>query len=393
MKRKILLILRLSLIVLFCGACSSNDDTHDTHDADGAEEELNLNQALFLDPLKIRDKKSDTKIMDSIVHYLDNTPKGAEVRVSIYHLSYQPMLQALKKASERGVEVHVLVDHNRSGSKDNNSKTVPFLENSFEESSSEVIKVKSDISGSPSPINHHKEVLFSEIDLPKGKAEDVVFTTSHNFTSAGTKKVQDAIIMSNNELYNAFVNDWEDVKSRAESGMKNFEYTVKNIGDSITVDFFPRRKNGEWDGEDTYIDILDKVNDYSNAEVRVVMSDFSRIEVAEKLVELQKNGYDVKVFTKNKSGNMDALDKLKDLEKEGGELYVVDMSKQNTHSKFVLIRGKVNGEEKKIINTGTHNFTYYALKYNNETLLELRNSSHFDQYWQYFDDLVSVYLK
>src|SRR5699024_5084705 len=113
----------------------------------------------------------------------------------------------------------------------------------------------------------------------------------------------------------------------------------------------------------------------SEAEVRVVMSDWSRTEVSDKLVEIQKEGYQVKVIAKNKDGNLPAIEKLQPLKENGGELNVVDMSNGNTHSKFVLIKGKKDGKEETLVYTGTHNFTYNALKNNNEVIIELINSS------------------
>src|SRR5699024_8907645 len=94
-------------------------------------------------------------------------------------------------------------------------------------------------------------------------------------------------------------------------GMKNYSYNHKSIGDSINTYVFPRRQNGAWDGEDNYLDILDEVKNFSEAEVRVVMSDWSRTEVSDKLAEIQNEGYKVKVITKNKEGNMPAIEKLK----------------------------------------------------------------------------------
>lgn len=339
-----------------------------------------------MDPVKVRERKSDTHIMDELIHYLDNTPEGAKVHVNIYLFNYQPLLNAVRKAEDRGVEIHALVDFSRDASKNTNENSIPYLEANLE-SPSEVISVKSDVTSSS--INHNKSVLFSEIDLPEGKAENVVFTTSHNFTDSGTKKIQDAVVKTNKSLYEAFLRDWEKMKSHAQSGMKNHEYTVENIGDSIRVHFFPRRKNGKWDGKDTYLEILEEIKDYSHAEVRVIMSDWTRTEVADKLTELEKEGVDVKVITKDKDGNSSAIERLQKMVKAGGELHIVPMAKMNTHSKLVLIKGELNGKPLKWVITGTHNFTYNALKNNNEVLLELKNSSLFKGYWDYFDELES----
>lgn len=366
-------------------SCSSNDDAIDD-DNSGNKEEITINKSIFIDPLKARDKKSDTKIINTLIDYLDNTPEGATVHISIYLFDYQPLLNAIRKAQDRGVEIQALVDQSRGSSQDRNKNSIPYLEGILKDPS-ELIPVKSDVTSIS--INHHKIVLFSKVDLPEGIAKNVVFTTSHNFIEDGTKKVQDAIVMSHKKLYDVYLHNLETIKSFADSGMKNHDYVEETIADSLTVHFFPRRQNGVWDGEDTYIDFFDEVKEYKNAEVRVVMSDWSRVEVAEKLVELQtEDRIDVTVITKDKDGNGDSIDELQNLTDAGGDVNIVPMAQMNTHSKFVLIKGIKNGEQKEMLYTGTHNFTYNALKNNNEVLLELKNTSFFKDYWSYYDRLL-----
>lgn len=371
------------MLTLFI-ACSS-DDHKKEEESNGNSEQLTIKRAIFTDPLKINNKESDTNIMASLIDYIDHTPENEVIHISIYLFSYQPLLNALKKANDRGVEIHALIDYSREGtSNPGNDLAISYLQGILE-SPSEASKFISEIT--TTSIDHDKYVLFSEIDLPDGIAKNVVFATSHNFTLAGTKKIQDALAIGNAKLYNAFLANWEEIKKRADKKMKGYEYTESQIDENFKVDFFPRRKNGEWDGKDNYIEILDKVKDYSKAEVRVVMSDWSRTNVAEKLVELQKNGFQVKVITKDKSGNSAALSILQDLEKVGGELNVVPLAKANTHSKFVLIKGEINGEQRAMLYTGSHNFTYNALKNNNEVLFELKNDELFEDYWEFFDEL------
>lgn len=75
-------------------------------------------------------------------------------------------------------------------------------------------------------------------------------------------------------MYEAFQNHWDVVASHADNNMKNYEYTVNNVGDSIMAFFFPRRKAGQWDGNNTVTEILDKLDKsgYANDTMRVLMS-------------------------------------------------------------------------------------------------------------------------
>lgn len=348
--------------------------------------DININQAILLDPIKIVNNRSDFAIMDSLIRYFDYAPKNSEVYLSIFLFDYKPLVDAVKKAQDRGVELHLILDYSRSESQSSNAATIPEL-SEYLKAPSKVITFKSD--ASTSSINHDKYVIFSEVDLPNGKAKDLVFSTSHNFITGGTKKIQDAVVTTNQGLYAAFKENWLDISERAESGMKNFEYTVRNIGDSIEAHFFPRRKNGSWDGKDTYIELLDKIEDYSTAKIKVVMSDWTRVEVAEKLTELQEKGAQVEVITKDKEGNAASIAELGKLEQAGGYVKIVDMSKTNTHSKITLISAKIDGKYQDLLCAGSHNYTANALRNNNEVLLVLKNSSLFPVYDAYFTDLKS----
>lgn len=242
-------------------------------------------------------------------------------------------------------------------------------------------------------INHEKYALFSEVDMPDGIAKNVVFATSHNFIPSATKKVNDAVIMTNKGLYDAFLDNWEHVKSLAKHGMINFTYEKDPIGDSITAFFFPRRENGKWDGKDNImeqLDLLDK-DSYSQDTVNVFMAFWSgdRIRIADKLLDLQQKGVTVQVITRSidQGVSADVISRLKDIHNAGGYVKILDINKENDHSKCMLIKGVIDGKAQRIILTGSHNYTDGALEYNNEFLLMLKNSMLFPAYWNYYKTL------
>lgn len=382
------------LIFIIFIACSKEVDPRPGNkDPDIEKEEpentetVSINRAIFTDPVLVGNKNSDPQILEYIINYLGYAPKDAKVFISIYLISYNQLIEAIEEAYNRGVEIHILIDNGRSESKEENKETISKLQ-SILKSPSRVILVDNDATSNA--INHEKYVLFSEIHLPRGVAKHVVFNSSHNFTQAGTSKIQDAIVMTNETLYNAFVENWEAIASRARNGMKNFQYKVVSIGDSLDVHFFPRRENGLWDNRDTYLEIFDGISNFSEANIKVIMSDWSRIEVAEKLNELADKGVKVEVITKNKAGNAEALNEVYKLREKDGYVKIVDMSKANTHSKIVLIKGTWEGAEQELVLCGSHNFTHNALRNNNEVMLLLKNSSLFKDYEQYFGQLKEI---
>lgn len=369
-----------------------NVDNSGIEDSNGEEDPINsdvvdIHRVIFTDPAFVGSKSSDPQILEYIIDFLGYAPKGSKIHISIYLFSYKQLIEAIEEAYSRGVEVNLLIDNGRGESIEENEKTIEEFQKLLK-APSRVILVNNDATSNA--INHEKYVLFSEVHLPQGVAKNIVINTSHNFTLAGTKKVQDAVVMTNKELYNAFIDNWESIASRSRNGMKNFQYRVVSIGDSIEAHFFPRRENGMWDNRDTYLEIFDKIEDHQNSSVQIVMSDWTRVEVAEKLNELAEKGVKIEVITKNKAGNADANNEVYKLREKGGYVKIVDMNKSNTHSKIVLIKGVWDGSEQEIVICGSHNFTHNALRNNTEAMLLLKNSSLFKDYSSYFEKLKNM---
>src|SRR5699024_1191790 len=105
----------------------------------------------------------------------------------------------------------------------------------------------------------------------------------------------------NKALYDAFLNNWNEISSLADGGMLNFDYSVNDIGDSITAFFFPRLVDGTWDGKSSVIEQLDKLSEYKKDTVCVLMSEMHAnigLKIARKLTELADKGVNVQVITR-----------------------------------------------------------------------------------------------
>lgn len=376
----------LFVVILGCGKqITSSGQGNGGAEIQVPGKEISFNKVVFPDPITINKRESDTRIMDSLIRYVHYTPKDEIIHVSIYLFSYAPLVDEIIAAHHRGVNIQLIVDNGRTDSEVENKETVLRLMGSLR-APSRLISFKSDASGNA--INHDKYALFSRINLPEGFVRNVVFNTSHNFILDGTKKIQDAIIISNEKLYQAFLDNWNDIASRAKSGMKNFTYKEVDL-DSIKAYFFPRRLGGNWDGKDTFLEIFDKISDYKNANIRVAMSDWSRVEVAQRLTELQQLGAKVEVIGKDKS-DAAVLTELNNLKNAGGYVKIIKMSEKNTHSKITIINGTWEGRKQQVVFCGSHNYTYNALKNNNEVMLMLKSSKIVRDYNDYFDQLKSV---
>ncbi|MGX5689234.1 phospholipase D-like domain-containing protein [Arcticibacter tournemirensis] len=374
------------ILAFFVSACKkgSNDSPEATDNTIPIS--ATLPDAIFTDLTKVSVGQASPAIMDRLISLIDATPANAAIHLSIFGFDHSGVISALKKASERGVILHIMIDMSVEDTKAQNPPTISTIRG-FIKAGSEVVVVTNDVN--TSSINHNKFVLFSELNTDKGKVSNVVFQTSHNFTVDDSKKIQDAVTMSHEGLYNAYVTYWNDIKAKASSGMKDFYYKeYTNDADGITAFFFPKRRNGTSYGDDTVIEILNNITEPSTATIRVGMSDWvvSRINVANKLSDLVTAGARVEVVVKDKiDAEVQAV--LRDMQSRGAFIKIYNISRTNIHSKFLLIEGKYKGQQSTIVATGSHNYTTNALRNNNETLLMLRNSSLYANYVSYYNEM------
>ncbi len=389
----------LFLFLLGNISCSSGPGTDDQPVVTEQEKEVNtvleldaekshLPRALFNDIQKIKEGSTSTIIFDNIISYINATPEESSIYVSIYLFEYTPIINALIKASGRNVQLFIITD---KSDRSDNLSTINKFKNL--DGQVEVIGITNDASSIA--INHNKYILFSEVEV-KGEEtlKNVVIQTSQNFHSKGQKKLQDAVIIENTGLFNAYVEYYNKMKSRALSGMENFEYFeyMDNSGE-IMVSFYPKRKNGETYGEDSVIEILNQITNPSSTTIKVAMSDWSdsRSYIIDKLIQLLDSGATIEVITKSGKGPA-VMQGLQMLEDHGAFVKVFNMansgpSKINIHTKILLVDGILEGKPQKFVMTGTQNFTLNALWNNNETSLFLMNSDLIEEYEDFLNEL------
>jgi phosphatidylserine/phosphatidylglycerophosphate/cardiolipin synthase-like enzyme len=324
-------------------------------------------------------------ILDKIIELISATPDSSEIYISIFEFDYLKLFDALSEASKRGVKIHLLIDYKSDNVKDVNHTVV----NKFSTITNGQIVLFSNDAGNTA-INHNKFVLFSEIISTTDTLKNIIIQTSHNFTYSGAKKIQDAVILSEEGLYLAYLHFWNELKSRCENGMTYYNYAEYQTKDAkIKGCFFPKRKNGTFYGEDTIVELLDTLKNPSDAIIRIGMSLWttSRKEIITKLGELSEKGAVVEVITKD-SNSDELIIELNKLKSKG--VWVKVYSKANIHSKFILIQDGQDNNPSKYVITGSHNFTKNALRYNAESILILNNNELYDQYLALYKNLKTL---
>lgn len=381
----------LFLLIPFL-SCETSDGGSDV--VDPAEEQFLVIEANYSSPLalftdieQVSQRQSSTVILNKLIELIDATPEGASINLCVMAFDHKWLADALIRASSRGVNVSVMLDLSTEASELGNQPTIDALESGLE-GNAEVILVNND--GRAIAINHNKFVLFSEVETTTGTEEGVVFQTSHNFAVSGTRKVQDAVMISDDGLYSAFSSYYDSMKEKAESGMVNYSYSeFSDPNKGLEAYFLPKRRNGEFYGDDSIIEILEDITDPSSTTIRIGMSLWTdtRTNIVEKLSELMDRGAKVEVIVKPSVGD-NVFKGLQELEQKGA--YLKAYTYTNIHSKFMLIDGEWRGEEAQVIITGSQNYTGNALRYNNEIILVINNSPMYDVYDEAYKKLKEV---
>ncbi len=120
----------------------------------------------------------------------------------------------------------------------------------------------------------------------------------------------------------------------------------------------------------------------------------SRNEVLQKLEALFSQGAELEVVAKSNIGP-ETYSGLEILAENGATVKIFNMEsndppKINIHSKFIMIDGIWNGEQRNLLMTGTQNFTMNALRNNNEVTLLFQDHGFYDSYEAYFDELKTL---
>lgn len=339
-------------------------------------------EAIFTEADMIEDGKQSTVIMDRLIELIDAAPEDGTIYVSIYLFEYEPLLEALGRADSRNVSLNVMMD---MSDRSDNERTANRLAEMGE--NVEIVRIYNNASGSA--INHNKFVLLPEVTTGEGISENVIFQTSQNFKESGNRKIQDAVILSGEDMYEAYLEYWQDMKSLANVQMANFRYReYEDTEAGITAYFYPKRSSY---GGDTIIELLDDIDEPSSATVKIGMSAWtdSRIVIIEKLEELLSQGADLQVVTKSSIGD-ETSDRLKSLAENGATVRIYNISNVNMHSKFMMIDGLWKGEQTQLLFTGTQNFTMNALRNNNEVSLSFRDHEFYPTYETYFEKLKTL---
>ncbi|WP_327356049.1 phospholipase D-like domain-containing protein [Streptomyces sp. NBC_01304] len=366
---------------------------------------------IFNDPLGTTEQQY--AIRTRLVQLTDAAVPGSTIKVAVYHVWEQTMVDALVRAKNRGVNVQILLDSTSKTERPENTVyaqlATAFGTDRAKPSFITLCAKDKSCLGDPQwgkSIMHNKFWLFSEVE---GAKDVVVQTTSNSTPSAHTKFFNDALLLPNNPtLYDAY-GDYFDEMTR-----KNWaDWHYRTVSNGLyKAYFFPRE--GSTNETDTIYSVLNNVKcTYKDTagvtqrtKVRVSIFKLTRQQIADKLVDLKKKGCSVYVTyaetdsAKSQGGTKGTWEKLHTSGGPSVRCYNDDRDPLHpgqklvapyiVHNKYVLIDGVYDGKRNKVTFSGSGNYTAPALRENDEVIVKVDDDQVHDMYRVNFDRLRTV---
>lgn len=361
----------------------------------GADSTAVTTTATFNDPSG--DAAAQDRVRDHIIGLIDQTPAGATITAGLYTFTDDTVTDALGNAKNRGVNVRVVVDNTSVTMTGGEYTRLVARLGTDRAQGSWVFACPAgrgcigsrQLPGDPDgAINHNKFWLFSNT----GGANDVVVQTSANMTGVQrTDLFNNAVTIVDAGLYGIYQDYFADLLAYGSSTSGLSHYYKTPASGAYKAYFFPRKEAAgtTYDNDastDTVKLILDNVSCAGGTQIRMAANLFTRDEVATKLVALKNAGCSVILAHDGAPGSMSAgvesivsgklTQRVQCYEDRG-----TGVAKAGLHSKYLLIEGTYDGVAgRKLVWTGSHNYTYPALRANDETLLKIDNPALYDQF-------------
>lgn len=322
-----------------------------------------------------------------LLELLAHAAPGSDVRLAVFLLDHPWLTDALGAARRRGVDVHVVAS-------------------SVSEHTEERLRNALEVPGEPEHVfvfpggmgrkNHNKFAVFSKLDYPGERIRDVVFLSSGNFTKASLRKHQNSLVLVDTNLSRAYRAYWADLVEAGLEKQHRSDYlrTASSDDDTARVHFFPRNRG------DIVLEALEDISLEKTdrpGSIRVAMAHWrkERIGIADRLCELHTRGLDVQIAMRQASRFRDSgadVEVVRRLRGCGVQLMELPKRRVNLHSKYMLVDAAYEGDEtdahRRIVWTGSPNFTESALRRNDEALLQIEDPNIFARYEDNFEDLV-----
>lgn len=301
---------------------------------------------------------------DAIIEIID----GAQHTLSIctYNTNRENIVDALRRAHNRGVEVRLITDVDRNNFGLANNIPFPILRGSLGDG-----------------IMHNKFIIID------ADYDDLAWvqTGSVNYTDFQmTVDPNHAIFIQDKALAQVYLTEFNEMwgssgltpnVSNSKFGpdkSDNTPHLVNINGIEIESYFSPS------DNTDAYI--IDKI-DAAVDEIDVAMLIFTRWELRDAIIAAHNRGVLIKVLIEDQENSQGVLDRF---DQAGLTTYYIDNESTLMHHKYAIIdEGSTTGEAYTI--TGSQNWTYSGNTFNDENTLIIKDATIANIYRQEFQSL------
>lgn len=331
--------------------------------------------AVFNNPLGSAEQ--EYAIRDHILGLVEASDPGSSITTSIYHITEaeRGFADALVAASDRGVHVRVVLES--AYATDPSARAI--VDGLGTDQSQPSWAAICDAGCMGTKINHNKFYLFSSVE---GQDSIVVQASANLTVSNATSFWNNAVTFVGNDLlYDGYLDYFDDLARNSD----NPDYYTTHNADNVKSYHFPRAGSGA--STDTVHNTLGNVGcaaDGRSTAIRIGMWYFGRTAVAQRLADLAAQGCTVDiVYTEMTDGPYAELSGQPNVElrrlPEDGETII--------HSKYMLIDGVYVDTARKVVFTGSPNYSTSALRRNDETMLRIYSDQIHDQYVANFTDV------
>ncbi|GAA0290304.1 hypothetical protein GCM10010302_31060 [Streptomyces polychromogenes] len=388
-----------------------------THVAEAVDDPVAVT-ATFNDPAGTAAQQD--AIRNQLISLVNRAPAGSEINGSIYLITDGGVRGALVAARQRGVKVKVIVDGDAVPDIDPKSGKATGSEYSALAAPGGLgtdLTADSWVMACPAnrgcignrdlgggddgAINHNKFFLFSKV----GATENVVFQTSANLTTSQRRNLyNNAVTLPDNGsgLYAAYRSYWQDLRSYGSSGTGLAHYYKTQDSGPYKTYFFPRQEKAGTTyatdpSTDTVVSLLGNVDCAGGtSRIRIGMYAFTRPQVADRLVQLQAAGCQVELLHNGEDGNLGTAvqntiaGRLGYIGRCAGTATDAGGASRpiGIHSKYLLIEGGYLGvPNRKLVFTGSQNYTFPNLRSHDETLLKIDDPAVYDAFKSNFESI------
>jgi phosphatidylserine/phosphatidylglycerophosphate/cardiolipin synthase-like enzyme len=331
-------------------------------------------------------------IMQQLEDNVDTAPKGSVIRMAFYSISLDEIADKLIAAHKRGVYVKVLMDQHSQNAiwKRLVAELGSKVDTKNSASSYAALCYGGCVAhhysgGDPAAWLHTKFYIFS------GGGKRTVTVSSANPTTAQAEVAwnNSYTAVGDDGLYDAYVKTFTDMSKGAVGTHKaNYYWTY---GSNPKAYYWPKASGAS----DTVLGMLQLVTCSSTypTQVRLAMFEWTdnRLAVAKQLATMASKGCKVTVlYTKSQvsSSVQSTLAKSKvDVRDSTHGTNSDGYAEHYTHDKYLLIDGRYDAVSgRKIVMTGSANYTANALYHNDESDLKITSSVAYSAYLTNFND-------